>query len=84
MIEDEKTREKGGREVPEQVEDGEDVLDPANTSSVLNAVLSPIYNECEHECLDEAVRMLNAHPIRQSTDDRVPRQKYSIPGLAGT
>jgi len=66
------------------VEDGEEVIDPANTGSVWNTVLSTINNECEHECLDEAVRLLNAHPIRQSTDDRVPGHKYSIPGLPGT
>ena len=66
------------------MEDGEEVIDPANTGSVWNTVLSTINNECEHECLDEAVRLLNAHPIRQSTDDRVPGHKYSIPGLPGT
>jgi len=83
IIEDEKNTDKSAREVQEQVEDGEEVLDPANTSSVLNMVLSTINNEFEHECLDEAVRLLNAHPIRQSTDDRVPGHKYSIPGLPG-
>jgi len=84
IIEDEKNTDKGSREVQEQVEDGEEVLDPANTSSVLNMVLSKINNEFEHECLDEAVRLLNAHPICQSTDDRVPGHKYSISGLSGT
>jgi len=84
IIEDDKNTDKGAREVQDQVEDGEEVLDPANTSSVLNTVLSTINNEFEHECLDEAVRLLNVHPIRQSTDDRVPGHKYSIPGLPGT
>jgi len=84
IIEDEKNTDKDAREVQEQVEDGEEVLDPANTSSVLKTVLSTINNEFEHECLDEAVRLLNAHSIRQSTDDRVPGHKYSIPGLPGT
>jgi len=84
IIEDEKNTDKGAREVQEQVEDGEEVLDPENTSSVLNTVLNPINNEFEHECLDEAVRLLNAHPIRQSTDDHVPGHKDSIPGLPGT
>jgi len=65
------------------VEDDKEVLDPANTSSVLNTVLSTINNEFEHEGLDEAVRLLNAHSIRQSTDDWVPGHKYSIPGLPG-
>jgi len=43
-----------------------------------------INNEFEHKCRDEAVRLLNAHPICYSIDDRVPGQKYSIPGLPGT
>jgi hypothetical protein len=63
------------------VEDCEDVLNPANTTTVLNMVLSTINNNFEQECLDEAVRLLNAHLIRQLTDDRFPDQKYLIPGL---
>jgi hypothetical protein len=63
--------------------DGEEDLDSENTSSVLNMVLNTINNEFEHECLNEAVRMRKAHPIRQSIDDRVPGPKYSIPGLPG-
>jgi len=69
--------------VQEQV-DGEEDLDPDNTSSVLNAVLNTINNEFEQECLDEAVRLLNAHHICQSTDDRVPGHNYSVPCLPGT
>jgi hypothetical protein len=84
IIEDEMKTDQGSREVQEQVEDGEAVLDPDNTSSVLSTVLNTINNEFEHECLDEAVRLLMAHPICQSTDDRVPGHKYSIPGLPGT
>ena len=84
IIEDEKNTDKDAREVQEQLEDGEEVLDPANTSSVLNTVLSTINNEFEHECLDEAVRLLNAPSIRQSTDDRVPGHMYLIPGLPGS
>jgi hypothetical protein len=66
------------------VVDGEEVLDPANPWSVLNTVLSAINNKFEHKCVDEAIRQLNAHPIRQSPDDRVPGHKYSIPGLPRT
>jgi len=84
IIEDEKKTNQGSREVQEQVEDGEEVLDPDNTSSVLSTVLNTINNEFERKCLDEAVRLLNAHPIHQSTNDRVPGHKYSIPGLPGT
>jgi len=84
LIEDKKNTNKGAREVQEQVEDGEEVLDPDNTRSVLNTVLDPIYNEFEHKCLGEVVRLLNAHPIRQSTQYCVPGHRYSIPGLPGT
>jgi len=84
IIEDEKNTDKGAREVQEQVEDGEEVLVPANTSSVLTTIPSTINNEFEHESLDEAIRLLNAHLSRQSTDDRVPGHKNSIPGLPGT
>ena len=83
IIEDEKKTDKGAREVHEQV-DGEEDLNPDNTSPVLNTVLNTINKEFEHECQDEAVRLLNAHSIRQSTDDRDPGHKYSIPGLPGT
>jgi hypothetical protein len=83
IIEDEKKTDQGAREVQDQV-DGKEDIDPDNTGSVLNKVLNTINNEFEHQCLDEAVRVLNAHPIRQSTDDRVAGHKYSIPGLPGT
>jgi len=84
IIEEEKNVDKSAREVQEQVEDGEEVLDPENTSLELNRVLNTINNEFEHECLDEAVRQLNARCICHSPDDRVPGRKYSIPGLSGT
>ena len=70
IIEDDKQIDQGASEGQEQVECEED-LDPVNTSSVLNTVLNAINNEFEHECLDEAVRLLNAHHICQSTHDRV-------------
>jgi len=84
IIEDEKHNNKSAREVQQQVEDGEEVLNPEDISSGLNTVPDTINNEFEHQCLDEAVRLLNAHPIRQSTDDHVPGLKYSIPGLPRT
>jgi len=83
IIEAEKKTEQGATKVQAQV-DGEDDLDPENTSSVLNTVLNKINNEFEHECLEEAVRLLNAHLTCQSIDDHLPGHKYSIPGLAGT
>jgi hypothetical protein len=64
--------------------DNEEVLDPDNASSVLNTVLNTINNKFQPACHDEAVRLLNAHPIHQSTEDCVPCQKYSFPGLPGT
>jgi len=84
IIENEKNTDNSAREVQEQLEDGEVVLDSENTSSVVNAVLNTINNEFEHECLDEAVRLLNARPIRESPDDRVPVHKDSISGLPRT
>jgi len=83
IIEDEKKTDQGSREVQEQV-DGDEVLDPENTSSVLSTVLNTINNEFGHKCLDEVVWLLNAHQIRHSTDDCVPGHKSSIPGLLGT
>jgi hypothetical protein len=83
IIEDEKKTNKGSRVVQEQV-DGEEDIDPDNTGSVLDMVLNTLNNEFEHKFLVETVRLLNAHPIRQSTDDHVPGHKYSIPGLPGT
>jgi len=63
---------------------GEEFLDPDNTISVLSTVRNTINNEFEHECLDELVRLLDAHLLRQSTEHRLPDHKYSIPGLPGT
>jgi len=80
IIQDKKKTDQGATEAQEQV-DGEDVLDLADTSSVLNTVLNTINNEFEHECLAKAVSLLNARPLCQSTDDRVSGHKYSIPGL---
>jgi len=45
IIEDDKNTDKSGREVQEQVEDGEEVLDPDNSSSLLNTVINTINNE---------------------------------------
>jgi len=83
IIEDEKNTDKCARIVQEQVEDGEEVLDPENKSSVLNTVLNTINNEFEHQCLNEAVRLVNARPIRQSPDNRVAGRKYSMADLPG-
>jgi hypothetical protein len=66
------------------VEDGEEVLDPENTRSVLDTVFKTIKNQFEHECHNDAPKLLNAHPICQSTWDRAPDHRYSIPGLSGT
>ena len=83
IIQDEKHTDQGAREVQEHVGREED-LNPDNTSSVLNTVLNSINNEFKYEFPDEAVRLLNAHPICQSTDDCVPGHKYPIPDLPGT
>jgi len=81
IIQDEKTTNRGAREVQEQVEDGEEVHNPDDTSSVLNAVLNTINNGVEPVCLDEAVSLLNPQPIRELEADRVPCKTLSLPGL---
>jgi hypothetical protein len=82
--EDAKNMNRSVREVQEQGEDGEEVLDSENTSSGLNTVLNTIKHKLEHKCLDEAVRLLNADHIRQSPDYSIPGRKSTIPGLPGT
>jgi hypothetical protein len=47
-------------------------------------VLNTIRNNIQHKRLDEAVTLLNAHPIYQATDDHVPGRKYSMTDLSGT
>ena len=84
IIENAKNTDKHATEVLEQAEDGEEVLDPANTSVVLNSVRSTFNNQFELECLDQAARLLNSYPIRHSTYYRVPGYKYSIPGIPST
>jgi hypothetical protein len=48
IIQNAKKTDKGASEVQEQV-DGEEVLDPDATSSVLNTILTTLNNEFEHE-----------------------------------
>jgi len=84
IIEDEMNTNKSAREVQEQLEVTEEVLDPENTCSVQNSVLNTINNECKHDCFDEAVRLLNVRSIRQSPDDHDPGRKYSIRGVPRT
>jgi hypothetical protein len=84
IIEDEMKTDQCSKDVHEQLEHGKAVCDPDNTSSVLRTILNTNNIEFKHKCVDEVVRMLNAHPIRQRTGDSVSGHKYSIPGLAGT
>lgn len=81
IVENGQDSDKSAREVHEQVQNNEEVLDPDNTSVEWNSVLHSNNNKYKHKCLDDTVRQLNAHPVRQSTDDLDPRHKYSIPGL---
>jgi hypothetical protein len=83
IIQREMNHDKGAREVRKQV-DGNEVLEPHNAISVFSTVLNTIDNEFDYECLDETVRLLNAHPNHQSTEDSVPGHKYSIPRLPTT
>jgi len=61
-IENKHKTSQGSREVQVQG-DGEEALNPDNTSSVMSTVLNTINNAFNYECLDETVRLLNAHPI---------------------
>jgi hypothetical protein len=47
IIEDEKKNNASAREDQKQVEDGEEVLNPHNTSSVLSTVINTINNQFE-------------------------------------
>jgi len=83
IIEDKMNTDQGAREVQDQV-DGEEVLDPHNTSPVFGTVLHTVNNKFELKCLEETVRQLKTHPTRQSSDVCVPGHKYSICGLPRT
>jgi len=83
IIKDEKKTNNVSREAEEEM-DGEEIFNPDNSGSVLSTVLNPINNAFEHECHNEAVRMLNAHPRHKSSDDCVLVYKHSISGMPGT
>jgi hypothetical protein len=83
IFEDEKKADQGSSAVQEEVEDGNEVLNPDITRSVKSIVLNTINNQFQHECLDGVVRLLNVHPIHQSTDYSIPGNKYSTPSLPG-
>jgi len=84
IIEDEKKTKNGAREVQKQVEDGAEVLNPENNSSVMHTVPNAINHKFEHKRLDWAARLLNTRPIQQSQTDQVPGNKCSVLGLSGT
>jgi len=84
IIEDERKTDQEATVVQEQVEDGEEALNPDNRSWVLNSVLGIINNKFEPDCLDKAVRLGMACLIRHSHAEQVPGNKHSIAGLLGT
>jgi len=84
LIQDKENTHNGRMQVKEQVENGEEVLHPGNTSSVLNLVLSTIDYEFEHKCLDKVISLLNAHSICQLTDDHIQGHNYSTTHLPRT
>jgi len=83
MINEKMTTDHIEREVQNPV-DSEEGLHPDNINSVWSSHLHTINNKFEHDFLDEAVRLRNAHPIRQSRDAHVPDHKNSSPGLTET
>jgi len=72
IIKNEMKRGKGAREDQEQVEDGEEVLNPDNSSTVMKTIRNISNNKHEHQCLDEAVNVLNARQSHQLQADKVP------------
>jgi hypothetical protein len=67
------------REAQEQISSFDEVSN--DDISGWSTVLNTINNAFEHECLEEALKLLGAFPVRQSKTDRVPGHKYTIPGL---
>lgn len=53
----------------EGLDDGDEVMKPDNTRSVLSPSLNRFNHEYEHAFLDAAVRLLNAHLIPTVKDD---------------
>jgi len=66
----------GVRVVQHQVEEGEKLLNPGNTSSILDTVLSTINNKFAPECIAAVVRLLNAHPVCQSKAEWVSAKTH--------
>jgi len=60
IMEDNRTMDKGAWEIQEQVQHGEEVFDPGNSSSVLRAELITINNRLVSESGEEAVSLPNA------------------------
>jgi len=69
ISEDTMKTDKGAREVQEQVENGEDVLDPDNSGWVMTVVLNTILHIFQLEHLEAAARLLNACSICHSKAD---------------
>jgi len=67
---------KGASAVLEQQEDGEGVLNPDDSSSVLNTVLKLINNKLEYDHHHKVVRLLFANQISRLHPDAVPGNKY--------
>jgi hypothetical protein len=65
IIEDENMTNNGGMVVHKRLQHSEEVVNSVTISTIFNADLSAINKEFEYVCFDEAVRLLNAHTIRQ-------------------
>jgi hypothetical protein len=59
---------RGAREIQEQKKDGKEVLNEDTGSSVLHTVLNAFNNAFEPKFLNQAVRLYDSRPIRQSKD----------------
>jgi len=80
IFEDEKQTDRCAWEVEGNI-DGQEVLNPDNSSSQSITVLNWISNEFQYECLGEADRLLNVCPICQLNNVQFSGNEYSISGL---
>jgi hypothetical protein len=62
----------------------EEMLDPTNTSSVLNSNFHTINNQYEHQGLSGIMRLLNAHQFWKSMDSADSDYKGLFPDLPET
>jgi len=84
MMEDNRKTDNCACDIPEQVQDGDNDLNPAISCSVLSAKLITIHNRFVSQSGEETVSLLIPCLNFQSIADQITGNKYLIPGLPGT